>query len=81
MDDELEGFMSHSVKVLMIHNSTAEQDQVDVSIVIEGIQVLTGSVNRTKACILLMGLIYALNLEYPSDSTIHSHIHITYTCS
>ncbi|KAK3570498.1 hypothetical protein QTP86_020071, partial [Hemibagrus guttatus] len=39
-----------------------EDEPVDVTIVIEGIQVISGCGNKTKACMLLMGLIYALNL-------------------
>lgn len=36
-------------------------------IVIERNQVMEGCGSRTKACVLLMGLIYALNLEYPKQ--------------
>lgn len=43
----------------------AKEVPADVSIVIEGNQVLTGCGNQANACMLLMGLIYALNLEYP----------------
>ena len=53
------------MKVLVTHNPTAEKDPADVSIVIEGNQVLNTRENRTKACVSLMGLIQALNLEYP----------------
>jgi len=65
MEDEREGHTDQTMKVLVIHNPTAEEDPADVSIVIEGNQVLNACGNRTKACMLLMGLIYALNLEYP----------------
>ena len=37
-----------------------------VGIVIEGIPVLTHLGNLAKACCLLLGLTYALNLDYPS---------------
>lgn len=37
-----------------------------VSIVLEGSKVLSKCENTAKACSLLMGLIYALNLQYPS---------------
>ncbi|XP_061565367.1 uncharacterized protein LOC133419892 [Cololabis saira] len=63
--DECEDHTDQTMKVIVIHNVMAEEDPAEVSIVIEGIQVLTGCGNRTKACMLLMGLIYALNLEYP----------------
>ncbi|KAA0723563.1 hypothetical protein E1301_Tti003322 [Triplophysa tibetana] len=33
----------------------------------EGSKVLSGCGNRTTACILLMGMIYALNIEYPRN--------------
>lgn len=65
MEDEREGHTDQTMKVLVIHNPTAEEDPADVSIVIEGNKVLNACGNRTKACVLLMGLIYALNLEYP----------------
>lgn len=53
------------MKVLLIYNPTAEEGPSDVWVVIEGNKVLTGCGNKTTACILLMGLMYALNLEYP----------------
>ncbi|XP_061878094.1 uncharacterized protein LOC133630500 [Entelurus aequoreus] len=37
-----------------------------VGIIIEGVPVLTHLGNLAKACCLLLGLTYALNLEYPS---------------
>lgn len=37
-----------------------------VGIVIEGVPVLTHVGNLARACCLLLGLTYALNLEYPS---------------
>lgn len=55
--------MDHTIKVIVTHEPTSEEEQV--SIVIEGNEVLTKCGNRTRGCILLMGLIYALNLEYP----------------
>lgn len=65
MEDECEDHTDQTMKVIVIHNVMAEEDPAEVSLVIEGNQVLTGCGNRTKACMLLMGLIYALNLEYP----------------
>lgn len=35
-------------------------------VIIEGVPVLTGLGNLAKACSLLFGLTYALNLQYPS---------------
>ncbi|KAK3525684.1 hypothetical protein QTP70_004904 [Hemibagrus guttatus] len=54
------------MKVLVIHNSMAEDDLVDMTIVIEGIQVISGCGYKTKAC-MLIGLINALNLETSSS--------------
>ncbi|XP_067105521.1 uncharacterized protein [Osmerus mordax] len=55
----------HILKVLVLHAAT-DEDPVDVSIIIEGNEVLTKCDNTAKACTLLMGLLYALNLEYPA---------------
>ncbi|CAL8258047.1 unnamed protein product [Arctogadus glacialis] len=63
MEDQCEGHMDHTMKVIVTHEPTSEEDQV--SIVIEGNKVLTRCGNRSRACMLLMGLIYALNQEYP----------------
>nr|XP_020469067.1 uncharacterized protein LOC109967668 [Monopterus albus] len=63
--DELEGPMDQAMKVLVVHNPMADHNPAEVRIVIEGNQVLSRCGNRTRACMLLMGLIYALNLEYP----------------
>ena len=40
-----------------------------VGIVIDGTPVLTGLGNLTRACCLLLGLTYALNLDYPPKHT------------
>lgn len=55
------------MKLVVIHNPTVEEDPADVCVVIEGTKVLNNCGNRTTACILLMGLIYALNLQYPKN--------------
>ncbi len=65
-EDELEDHTNEIMKLVVIHNPTVE-NPADVCVVIEGIKVLTGCGNRTTACILLMGLIYAFNLEYPKN--------------
>ncbi|KAF1388884.1 hypothetical protein PFLUV_G00067490 [Perca fluviatilis] len=64
MEDVHEGNMDQTMKVLVVHNPAAEEDPADVLIVIEGNKVLNRCGYRTKACVLLMGLIYVLNLEY-----------------
>ncbi|KAF7225070.1 transcript variant X3 [Nothobranchius furzeri] len=58
-----EDFSNQTLKVLVFHIPTAEE--AAVAIMLEGNQVLTGCGTRTRGCIFLMGLIYALNLEYP----------------
>ncbi|XP_043953902.1 uncharacterized protein LOC122820502 [Gambusia affinis] len=64
---ECEDYTDKTMKVIVMHNIMAEEDPSDVSIVIEGNQVMEGCGRRTKACVLLMGLIYALNLDYPKQ--------------
>ncbi|XP_025760980.1 uncharacterized protein LOC112846003 [Oreochromis niloticus] len=64
---ECEDYTDNMMKVIVIHNIMAEEDPSDVFIVIEGNQVMSGCGSRTKACVQLMGLIYALNLEYPKE--------------
>ncbi len=66
-EDELEDHTNEIMKLVVIHNPTVEENPADVCVVIEGIKVLTGCGNRTTACILLIGLIYAFNLEYPKN--------------
>ena len=55
----------HILKVLVVH-AAIDEDPVDVSIIIEGNEVLIKCDNTAKACTLLIGLLYALNLEYPA---------------
>ncbi|ROI96436.1 uncharacterized protein [Chanodichthys erythropterus] len=64
---ECEDYTDKTMKVIVKHNVMAEEDPSDLSIVIEGNQVMEGCGSRTKACILLMGLIYAINIEYPKE--------------
>ncbi|KAL7886016.1 hypothetical protein AOLI_G00063110 [Acnodon oligacanthus] len=54
----------HIFKILVIHGADGD-DPVDVSILLDGAKILLGCYNTAKACVLLMGLIYALNLAYP----------------
>lgn len=46
----------------------------DVKIIIEGVEVLQDVKDVANGCALLLGLIYCLNLEYPSNLkyTFHS---------
>ncbi len=39
----------------------------DVGLIVEGVKVLQNLGDVTKACALLLGVIYSLNLSYPSD--------------
>lgn len=54
----------HILKILVVHGADRE-DPVDVSILLEGREMFPGCGSTAKACTLLMGLIYALNLAYP----------------
>ncbi|MEQ2252171.1 hypothetical protein ILYODFUR_018959 [Ilyodon furcidens] len=56
----------HILKILVVHGADGE-DPVDVSILLEGKEILSGCGTTAKACALLMGLIYALNLAYPPE--------------
>lgn len=49
----------------MVVHGASEEDPVDVSTILEGMEVLHGCGNLAQACTLLMGLIYSLNLAYP----------------
>nr|XP_029137678.1 uncharacterized protein LOC114921648 [Labrus bergylta] len=65
LEDNRSDATHHIVKILVVHGTDGEEP-VDVSILLEGKEVLTGCSSTAKACTLLMGLIYALNLAYPS---------------
>ncbi|XP_075884635.1 uncharacterized protein LOC142889826 isoform X1 [Nelusetta ayraudi] len=54
----------HVIKVLVIDGADGE-DPVDASIILEGMEMLPGCRNIANVCLLLMGLVYALNLAYP----------------
>ncbi|KAG1949506.1 hypothetical protein F2P79_011428 [Pimephales promelas] len=64
---ECEDYTDKTLKVIVKHNVMAEEDPSDLTIVIKENQVMEGCGSRTKACILLMGLIYAINIEYPKE--------------
>ncbi|KAJ7996549.1 hypothetical protein DPEC_G00238200 [Dallia pectoralis] len=54
----------HILKILVVRGADQE-NPVDVSILLEGREMFPGCGRTAKACTLLMGLIYALNLAYP----------------
>ena len=58
---------NHTMKITVIHPNVAQenQDPVCVSVIIEGTEVLEDCRSVTNACLLLMGVIYAVNLSYP----------------
>ncbi|KAG9275705.1 sterile alpha motif domain-containing protein 3-like isoform X2 [Astyanax mexicanus] len=64
LEDNRSDVTEHLLKILVIHGAEGE-DPVDVSILLDGAEILPGCCNTAKACALLMGLIYALNLAYP----------------
>uniref|UniRef100_A0A3B4WBQ9 Uncharacterized protein n=1 Tax=Seriola lalandi dorsalis TaxID=1841481 RepID=A0A3B4WBQ9_SERLL len=39
----------------------------DVGVILEGVEVLLNLKSVTLGCVMLLGLIYALNLSYPKD--------------
>jgi hypothetical protein len=55
------------LKICVLH--TSEEDEgasnADVSIVVEGTEVLDNCGSVAKACVLQMGIIYAMTLSYP----------------
>lgn len=64
MQDHLRSDVTrHILKILVVHGPA--EDPVDVSILLEGKAILNGCGNPAKACALVMGVIYALNLAYP----------------
>ncbi len=42
-------------------------EPTDVGVVLEGVEVLPNLKNVTLGCVMLFGLIYALNLNFPKD--------------
>lgn len=48
--DRFEDPSTKTMKVIVVHDVMAEKDPAEVSVMIEGNQVLTGCVNWTKAC-------------------------------
>ncbi|KAL3987735.1 hypothetical protein ACER0C_014850 [Sarotherodon galilaeus] len=58
---------NHMMKIIVIHPNVAQenQDPVNVSVIIEGTEILEDCGSVINACLLLMGVIYAVNLSYP----------------
>ena len=48
-------------------NSAERESPTDVSIIVEGVEVLSGVSDMATACSLLFGVIYAMNLSYPKE--------------
>ncbi len=56
------------VYVIQIEGASAEDETAaDVGVVLEGVEVLQSLKSVTSGCVMLFGLIYALNLSYPKD--------------
>ncbi|XP_041843288.1 uncharacterized protein LOC121641288 [Melanotaenia boesemani] len=57
------------IGIYVIKNPGVDADQLpeDVGIIVEGVQLLHGLKDVATACALLFGIIYDLNLSYPSD--------------
>ncbi|RXN21972.1 sterile alpha motif domain-containing 3-like protein [Labeo rohita] len=58
---------NHMMKIIVIHPNVAQenQDPVNVSVIIEGTEILEDCGSVTNACLLLMSVIYGVNLSYP----------------
>lgn len=51
----------------IITKGGSADDPYQTGVMLEGIEVLTGLAGVTKACVFLIGLIYAINLSYPKE--------------
>ncbi|KAF3851507.1 hypothetical protein F7725_013279 [Dissostichus mawsoni] len=63
-EDSRSDATKHVLKILVVHGANGE-DPVDAALLLEGKEMMPGCGSTAKACTLLMGLIYALNLAYP----------------
>ncbi|KAK0134327.1 hypothetical protein N1851_030088 [Merluccius polli] len=54
------------MKIYSIQSNVSEGAE-DIGIVIDGTKVLTALGNFTRACAMLIGLMYAVNLAYPKE--------------
>ncbi|KAI9516495.1 hypothetical protein NQZ68_015997 [Dissostichus eleginoides] len=64
LEDSHSDATEHVLKILVVHGANGE-DPVDAALLLEGREMMPGCGSTAKACMLLMGLIYALNLAYP----------------
>ena len=55
----------HKLNIYHLKPNTSAPEEL--GIVIEDVPVVTNVENLTKACILLIGLTYAINLAYPKE--------------
>lgn len=53
--------------IMAITVTRASTSNKDIGIVIKGVEVITGLEDIARACSVLLGLNYALNLDYPSQ--------------
>lgn len=61
--DNLEEREQLTVAITVSTSST--RDSTEIGIVLEGVEVVTGLGTIDRACCVLLGLIYDLNLSYP----------------
>ncbi|KAI9516416.1 hypothetical protein NQZ68_015917 [Dissostichus eleginoides] len=64
-EDSRSDATKHVLKILVVHGANGE-DPVDAALLLEGREMMPGCGSTAKACTLLMGLIYALNLAPPT---------------
>lgn len=55
------------IYIIRPEDAEVSEPPSDVGIVVEGVKVLKELGDVTKACALLLGVIYSLNLSYPSN--------------
>lgn len=55
------------IYVIKHPDSDVDQSPEDVGIIVEGVEVLSELNDVATACALLFGIIYDLNLNYPTD--------------
>ncbi|XP_057694433.1 uncharacterized protein LOC130917242 [Corythoichthys intestinalis] len=56
-----------ALQTLKIYIKPNPSEAPDIGIVVEGVKVLTGLENLPRACSLLVGIAYVLNLAYPKE--------------